>query len=284
MLEQGIDDHHIFPANFLEMKKGVSLARHRDCILNRTLIDRTTNQMITDRAPSDYMLEILHTPGFPFDKVLESHCLPTGPDAPFWNDDYECFLALRQQKLWSEIQRATGVLEATDLEAGSSSTTTDGTVEVKAADEDSGHPPRFDFRPRYWSAFRERLAAAGSPLQPPDPPATAQCFFSPFQTGVTPWAYVSLKHKSVSVGVTFSGQRGLPFHARFRDQAETLSKELGGEISWEGEAGRGWVNFGLENPETDPKDEASWPRQHAWLHERLEAIHRIVPPMLRTQT
>jgi hypothetical protein len=117
ILEQGIDDHHVFPANYLETKKGVAVARHRDCILNRTLIDRTTNQMISDRAPSDYLDEIRRTAGFPFDAVLQSHCLPIGDDSPFWSDDYEGFLAWRQQRLWAEIQRATGVKEATDLEA-----------------------------------------------------------------------------------------------------------------------------------------------------------------------
>ena len=78
MAEQGIDDHHLFPSNYLETKKGIKSARQRDCILNRTLIDRTTNQMISDRAPSDYLAQIRDTHGFPFDAVLMSHCLPTG--------------------------------------------------------------------------------------------------------------------------------------------------------------------------------------------------------------
>jgi hypothetical protein len=49
--EEGIDDHHVFPAKFLE-STGVTSARTRDCVLNRTLIDRTTNQIISARAPS----------------------------------------------------------------------------------------------------------------------------------------------------------------------------------------------------------------------------------------
>lgn len=115
---QGIDDHHIFPDDFLLKQKGITLARTRDCVLNRTLIDRTTNQMISNRAPSDYMAEIRDTPGFPFDTVLNSHCLPTGETSPIWSDDYEGFLMWRQERLWQEIKRVTGLSEATDLEAG----------------------------------------------------------------------------------------------------------------------------------------------------------------------
>lgn len=116
MSEQDIDDHHVFPDAFLK-KKGVTLARSRDCVLNRTLIDRATNQMISDRAPSDYMAVIRKTPGFPFDAVLTSHCLPTGTESPLWSNDYDAFLAWRQERLWQEIQRVTGLSEAADLEA-----------------------------------------------------------------------------------------------------------------------------------------------------------------------
>ena len=33
-------------------------------------------------------------------------------------DDYDAFLAWRQDRLWREIQEATGLTEAADLEAG----------------------------------------------------------------------------------------------------------------------------------------------------------------------
>ena len=116
MTEEGIDDHHIFPAAYLE-RRAVVPARRRDCVVNRTLIDRTTNKMISARAPSDYLSEIRDTPGFPFEQVLNSHGLPTGLESPLARDEYEKFLALRQQHLWQEIQRVTGATVATDLEA-----------------------------------------------------------------------------------------------------------------------------------------------------------------------
>jgi len=85
-------------------------------VLNRTLIDRTTNQMISDRAPSDYLTEIRATPEFPFDAVLTSHGLPTAAGSPLLRDDFDTFLTWRQQWLWQQIQRVTGVTAAADLE------------------------------------------------------------------------------------------------------------------------------------------------------------------------
>ncbi len=115
MAEEGIDDHHVFPAAYLE-REGISPARLRDCVLNRTLIDRTTNQMISDRAPSDYLVEIRNTSGFPFKNVLDSHGLPSGSDSPLLGDDYEAFLTWRQELLWQGIKRVTGATVAADLE------------------------------------------------------------------------------------------------------------------------------------------------------------------------
>ncbi len=116
MTEQAIDDHHIFPAKFLE-ESGIGLARRRDCILNRTLIDGTTNKMIGKRPPSEYMRDIRNTTGFPFGPVLDSHLLPSGDSSPFWRDDFEAFLEWRQAKLWEEIKKATGSREPSDLES-----------------------------------------------------------------------------------------------------------------------------------------------------------------------
>lgn len=116
MAEEEIDDHHVFPAAYLE-RRGVAPARMRDCVLNRTLIDRTTNQMISDRAPSDYLAEIKSTREFPFVSVLTSHGLPADADSSLLRDDYEAFLAWRQEHLWQEIRRVTGATVAADLEA-----------------------------------------------------------------------------------------------------------------------------------------------------------------------
>lgn len=116
MDQEGIDDHHVFPDDYLVKVKGVSLARTRDCVLNRTLIDRTTNQMISNRAPSAYLADIRNTEGFPFDDVIRSHSLPVGSDSALLSDDFDGFLDWRQERLWQEIKRVTGVVEPSDLE------------------------------------------------------------------------------------------------------------------------------------------------------------------------
>jgi hypothetical protein len=109
-----IDDHHVFPRAYLN-RHGVA-PRLRDCVLNRTLIVRTTNKSLHTRAPADYLDHIRTTLGaVKFQELLQSHLLPGEPDSPLWRNDLEGFLARRQELLWQEIQRVTGLTQATPM-------------------------------------------------------------------------------------------------------------------------------------------------------------------------
>lgn len=101
-----VDDHHIFPRAHLDAK-GVS-ASLRDCILNRTFIDRLTNRRLSKRAPSDYFGEIRSKQGDnETDETLKSHILPQGAHSPILKDDFEKFLEWREQALTDLIRRKT---------------------------------------------------------------------------------------------------------------------------------------------------------------------------------
>ena len=75
---------------------------------NRCLIDRETNQRISFSAPSDYMAELRDEPGFPMETVLASHLIPHGNETGLWTDDFERFLAQRQELVGAAIVQATG--------------------------------------------------------------------------------------------------------------------------------------------------------------------------------
>jgi hypothetical protein len=106
LASNGIDDHHIFPAKYLD-DCGID-SRLRDCVLNRCLIDRETNQRISYSDPSVYMAELRDEPGFPMETVLVSHLIPHGVESGLWADDFQRFLAQRQELVGAAIAQATG--------------------------------------------------------------------------------------------------------------------------------------------------------------------------------
>ena len=77
-MERSVDDYHVFPQAYLD-RKGV-VARLRNCVLDCTLIDRTTNRRIADRAPADYMAQIRTSLGA--DKFLELLVVASAPRRP----------------------------------------------------------------------------------------------------------------------------------------------------------------------------------------------------------
>jgi hypothetical protein len=113
IIENNVDDHHIFPDAYLRKRDVPS--RSRDCVLNRTLIDRKTNMSIGSRPPSAYMKDIREALPATFQELLTSHHLPVGPTSPLWNDNFDAFLDWRQESLWQAIKRVTGVTEAADI-------------------------------------------------------------------------------------------------------------------------------------------------------------------------
>jgi hypothetical protein len=115
ILAQSVDDHHIFPRAYLNPSKDepaypVQLV---DCILNRTMIDATTNRRIGKRPPNQYVGEIRDelegAKTGAFDEVLDSHLLPAADDSPLADANFEAFLDWREERIAEAITAATGL-------------------------------------------------------------------------------------------------------------------------------------------------------------------------------
>ena len=108
VLEKKIDDHHVFPRGYLADSGEVVSATLRDCVLNRTLIDKETNIRIGKKAPAVYLDEIEAELGSErLDKVLESHLLPGGTDSSLREGRFSDFLDERQQRFAGRIEEVT---------------------------------------------------------------------------------------------------------------------------------------------------------------------------------
>jgi hypothetical protein len=108
ILEEKIDDHHVFPQKYLTDHCPNASATQRDCVLNRTLIDKITNISISKRAPSDYLADVDEAIGDDkLRKLLRSHLLPAESDGPLLSDDFDVFLNKRQELIAKQVDEAT---------------------------------------------------------------------------------------------------------------------------------------------------------------------------------
>ena len=99
-----VDDHHIFPKNYLLQVKKIKDRTLRDCVLYRTLIDRDTNKNISDKAPSKYLAKFQLKN---IEKVLASHLIPVGDKSPLLTNNYEKFLEQRTALIMEQIEKVT---------------------------------------------------------------------------------------------------------------------------------------------------------------------------------
>ncbi len=96
-----LEDHHIFPQNYLKKKLKLKDKELINTILNRTLISKRTNSHIKDKAPSEYIKEIERA-GNPV-LILEPHFVPQECIEYMKNNNYNEFLKCREKSIKHKI-------------------------------------------------------------------------------------------------------------------------------------------------------------------------------------
>ena len=106
--QEGVDDHHIFPKKCSAITDGDDGRIHS--VLNRVLIDASTNRSISNRNPSVYLGEMAEAVGGAekLMQILGSHLLPFEDGNPLAGDDFDAFLLWRQRAVTSKVQALTG--------------------------------------------------------------------------------------------------------------------------------------------------------------------------------
>lgn len=102
--EKYVDDHHIFPKNFL---KGKKVQEERiNCVVNRTFIDASTNRTISDTPPSKYLIKIEKALGpVKSEEIFNSHLISV---QFLKNDLFEEFLKERAHKIFDLLSSKIG--------------------------------------------------------------------------------------------------------------------------------------------------------------------------------
>lgn len=104
---RSIEDHHLHPSGYLSKLKPPR--KPVNSILNRCLIDHSTNRIITNKAPSVYLAEIeAKLGGEGLEAVLSSHLIPHDGPGALGNDDVDAFLAARERLILGAIASVTG--------------------------------------------------------------------------------------------------------------------------------------------------------------------------------
>jgi hypothetical protein len=134
----------------------------------------------------------------------------------------------------------------------------------------------------YWTALRDSLRDGKSFIRSQKP--TGQ-YWTGYAIGKSNFNLVAAgyrKDKKITASVIMLGAEAKRNYRALVAHKDALERAVGEPLSWEErpEGVESRVAVYLQNAE--PADRADWPRQHAWLREKLEKLHRAFSPVIRS--
>ena len=129
----------------------------------------------------------------------------------------------------------------------------------------------------YWTALLDMLNTvngnvSGSRTPPPD----SWMDFPVGKTGFRLEATVLRRENCVRAALYIqAGSDSVRFFRILVQDKNTIESELAEKMDWQDLPGRQACRIALILGDANPMDEAGWPRQHKWLAEKLNALHRV---------
>jgi hypothetical protein len=77
------------------------------------------------------------------------------------------------------------------------------------------------------------------------------------------------------------GPNAKPCYYRLHDEKEEIEKEFGEKLDWRERPGQVESHVWVVLEPADPSDKSDWPRQHAWLRDRMERFHAVFRPRVK---
>ncbi len=161
-----------------------------------------------------------------------------------------------------------------------------GAARTRRASESS---PGKEAQLRYWTEFREVLLPTEGPATPTKPLAQNWMNLSIGRTGFRLGAGTNSRDSWIRAELYFDHhvlEKRVPFcdaNAYFRaleQDREAIQRELPHELKWEALPDSGSCRVAIYR-ECDPTDESDWPKQHEWLSDRLNQMHRVLAPRVK---
>jgi Domain of unknown function (DUF4268) len=137
------------------------------------------------------------------------------------------------------------------------------------------------FQVEYWAALRGQMIAGRSPLNPHMPLPQHWTNYAIGRTGFHLSATMLKTAKDIGVYLVLGGPDAKPQFRRLFAEKAVIAGEIGAGLEWRELPAGKESHVVLRRKGVDPDDRESWPDQHAWLENTLEAFHRAFAPRIR---
>jgi hypothetical protein len=87
--------------------------------------------------------------------------------------------------------------------------------------------------------------------------------------------------KQVRAELYLSGAKAKALFHLLAEQKADIERELGFSLDWEELPAGQDSRISISLDDADPENEADWTRQHEWLAQRLNEMHRVLAPRVK---
>jgi hypothetical protein len=135
----------------------------------------------------------------------------------------------------------------------------------------------------YWGGLNEALRQAGGPVLGNRKPQPQHWMAYPIGRSKFHLAAVMMRPKrKLRAELCISGDEAKTFLRLLERQRHAIENELGYSLNWEEPETRRDTRVAVYLDGFNLEDEADWARQHQWLAERLNDLHRVFAPRVRS--
>lgn len=131
----------------------------------------------------------------------------------------------------------------------------------------------------YWDAFHKVAVAAGAPLRKTDKPLKDTNYWVQIAPNgnvyLSAWRSQARKNPTVGAFLVLYNAPAEYLAQRLLTDREALDAAYGAELDWQPAKPGSAFKIVERLPVANPADRADWPKQHAWLVERLKRLEAV---------
>lgn len=132
---------------------------------------------------------------------------------------------------------------------------------------------------QYWQTLRTRLLDKKSKVRPQKAHPQHWAYYAVGRSNVVLSACLNTPKKFVWVALSLMGPLGKVWFDELLSKKAEIEAKIGEPLEWERLEGRKESRVELHLKNADPTDEADWPRQQAWMIEKLERFYDVFRPL-----
>jgi len=134
---------------------------------------------------------------------------------------------------------------------------------------------------RYWASFADFLRGAASQVRAQKPPAQHWADYGVGRNGFHLSTTINTRESRLGVELYIQADEAKSYFGLLRRQKDQAEAEICVPLDWQELPERKGSRIAIYKENTDPTDEADWPRQHEWMADMLNRFNKTFRPRVK---